>query len=1196
MNKNALKSYAIWARVQLMEAVKLRAYAYGIDENGCGEELARIIGDKPLSDTEIEQRAALVSKIKEKGYLQTIEEVAYTWFNRFIALRYMEVNGVLPSRVRVFSNERGAFDPEILKQALHLDFADNSVVIELIEKQDNEGLFKYLVIAQCNALHKQLPGLFEPIHDYTELLFPNKLLSEGSVAEQLVLAINEEDWKSQVQVLGWLYQFYNSELKDETYEYLKKNKLTKERIPAVTQLFTPKWIVQYMVENSLGRLWYEGHPDDSMKAKWKYYLDEAEQEEAVQGQLDEIRKEYTSIKPEEIKILDPCMGSGHILAYAFDVLMQIYISQGWSERDAVKSIVENNLYGMDIDDRAYQLAYFSVMMKAQLYDKRFLNRGINPHLYAICESDWLKDCYAELTDDAKAKEILRYVADAFDDAKEYGSILNVEQKDYPYLLEALNKAESMGVVSWESNRSPEMLQDAKALVGQAMVLSQQYDVVVTNPPYMAPTPVQKPFVEKNYPDAKSDLFAVFIEKCQSLTKDNKFYAMITMQSWMFLSSFEKLRAKLMLRDTVNMAHLGARAFDEIGGGVVQTTTFVRRTSYIHNHRGVFCRLLEPKSEQEKCDMFLEGMNRYYPKQDYFNRIPGSPIAYWVKDHIIDLFDNKKIGDFGNTKKGVLTGNDERFVRLWFEISIVKFGRNLKNYEDMIAKNYKWIPATGGGEFRKWYGNFENVINMENDSYEIRYKNKNNFRLRDSSFYFSECSTWSEVSGKGLSMRFVPNGILFGNSGPVCFWNSNISYWLAFLNSKVSESLLLFISPTLTFGPEQLKRLPAIIEKNDVVEPISIDSVSISKTDWDSFETSWDFEVHPLIRQIAVHPQLFERGNIDLAECYDCWAQECEERFTQLKANEEDLNRIFIDIYGLQDELTPEVEDKDVTVRKADLQRDIKSLLSYAVGCIFGRYSVNKSGLVFAGGGFEDTYWKYKGNAPLDKNGNPISGGYAGISQAKEHYPRLRDADSYENATVLTIEPDADNIIPICDDEYFDDDLTCKVIDFIKNVFGEHALESNLSFIASALGGNGTPREVIRKYFLNDFYKDHLKIYQKRPIYWQFDSGKKNGFKCLIYMHRYRPDLIAKIRTDYIFEQQERYRTQIDNLESDIANASTTERIKLLKQLQKYKDQLHELNLYQEKVHHIADQMIDIDLDDGVKVNYAKFGDLLAKIK
>ena len=667
MNKTAIKNFAIKARLQLMEAVRQKAYEYDIKADVEPDPMQKFIGDRMLDDTEFEQRQELCRQIHIKGYKQVVEETAYTWFNRFIALRFMEVNGYIPSRIRIFTDENGEFKPEILKEAVNVELegVDKEKVIDLIESQSNEELYKYLIIAQCNELNAGLPYMFEKISNWTELLFPSKLLRQDSVIACMVNEIPESDWTDQVQIIGWLYQFYNSEPKDEAFA--SKSKISKEQIPAVTQLFTPDWIVRYMVENSLGRLWYEGHRDEALKSGWKYYLDEAEQEESVQKKLDEIRAEYSEIKPEEIKIIDPSMGSGHILVYAFDVLMQIYVSLGWSEREAAKSIVENNLYGLDIDDRASQLAYFAVMMKARNYNRRILKGDVAANVFSIQESNDFNRDYLLLF--GEMRQTAEKLCDEFIDAKEYGSILNLKitEQEIDLLQSALDEIKETDYDNiFDSIRKSGVVTSFQPLLKQAKVMVQKYDVTVTNPPYMAVSNGDaklNEYVKKNYPDSKADLFAVFIEKCSTMLRPNGYQAMITMHSWMFLSSFEKLREKLLHKTTVNMLHLGARAFEEIGGEVVQTTSFVIRNSFNDNYKGTYCRLIEPKSQQGKEDMFLTGENRYFAKQSNFSKIPGSPVAYWVSEKFIEVFSQNKISSIGKVITGMTTADNELFLRL-----------------------------------------------------------------------------------------------------------------------------------------------------------------------------------------------------------------------------------------------------------------------------------------------------------------------------------------------------------------------------------------------------------------------------------------------------------------------------------------------------------------------------------------------------
>lgn len=1165
MDKTAIKKYAVWARKELISRVAQKAQQYGITETEMVDAGADSVNGKVLSAEEMQQRRALIAQINEKGYQQVMEEVAYTWFNRFSALRFMEVNGYLPSHVRVFTDENNAFKPQILAEALHLelDKLDKDKVYALKETEQTEELYKYLLIVQCNALNSILPGMFQTIADYTELLLPDNLLREGSVIEQMISQIPEDNWQDAVQIIGWLYQYYNSEKKDDVFAALKKNvKITKENIPAATQLFTPDWIVRYMVENSLGRLWVEGHPDakaqllptpeeqaaytagnrDPEDTKWHYYLEEAQQEPQVQAQLSEISKQYADLTPEQIKVIDPCCGSGHILAYLFDVLMQIYENYGYTPRDAVTSILQNNLYGLDIDDRAAQLAYFAVMMKARRYDRRFFSHTTQPHVYAIEESNRIEKPDVEYFCNGKPelKDAMHTILTQLYDAKEYGSILTITPQDWDTLYARFDEVADESSFHRESIRKKLL-----PLVRVAQTLAQKYDVVVTNPPYMGSSGMGAKlaeYVKKNYPDSKSDLFAVFIEVCSRMAKQNGYQAMITQHAWMFLSSFEKLREKMMLTETISMAHLGARAFEEIGGEVVQTTAFVRCANHVEGYKGTYCRLIEPTSQQGKEEMFLAGQKRYTANQDDFAKIPGASVAYWVSKKLYSTFRNSLLYDYTISDGQNKTGDNAKFVREFWEV------RNSN-----VGKGKKWLFYAKGGGYRKWYGNLSEVVNWSEEAREF-YKNDKICRIIPEYLWYKAGITWSLISNNP-SFRLLPEEATFDVGGSSIFLkdNSNIEFVLGLLNSKVFSYVQKIVNPTINIQVKDIRVMPFVKKNENEITGLAEECSFLSKEDWDSFETSWDFTRHPFIKAITKYPNMMDIGNIYLAECYDIWAGECEERFEKLKANEEELNRIFIDIYGLQDELTPEVEDKDVTVRKADLGRDVRSFISYAVGCMFGRYSPTYDGLAYAGSTWDDgKYNIYK--------------------------------------------PDADGIIPICDDEYFEDDMMGRFVEFVRVVCGDNSLEDNLRFIANALGGKGQPKEVIRNYFLNDFYTDHCKIYQKRPIYWLFDSGKKNGFKCLIYLHRYQPDTIARIRTDYVHEQQARYRTAIEGLEKQVAAAtSTSERVKLTKQLNKVQAQDAELHQYEEKVHALADQMIKIDLDDGVKHNYEIFSSVLKKI-
>ena len=1167
MDKNAIKKYAVWARRELIERVSQRAMIYGITAKDAGDPNAESVNGHLLLQAEKRQRQALIRNIKTKGYEQVMEEVADTWFNRFAALRFMEVNGYLPSHIRVFTNDAGDFKPQILAEAIHLELEglDMNKVYELESANKSEELFKYLLIVQCNALNSILPGMFQRIEDYTELLLPDYLLREGSVIEQMVTTIPEEDWTDQVQIIGWLYQYYNTEPKDKVFADLKKNiKITKENIPAATQLFTPDWIVHYMVENSLGRLWLEGHPNDALKSEWKYYLDEAEQEPEVQAQLAAIRKEYAALKPEEIRAIDPCMGSGHILCVLFDVLVRIYEDYGYTAREAAVKIVENNLWGLDIEERAAQLSYFSVMMKARQYDRRFFSRSVQPHIYAFEESNGitsapLHDMGIGMSQEEygnAVKQIMRMIEE-FHDAKEYGSILRISKADWDLLRKfAVPRWEAEGgQIPLNIHGEVEAAPRLQAIINLGQAMSQQYHVVVTNPPYMGISNADgklNNYVKNEYPNSKSDLFAVFIERCNEMAKKNCYQAMITQHSWMFISTFEKLREQLQSVDTVNMIHLGARAFEEIAGEVVQTTSFVFRRTRIPFYKGCYCRLVDGSSQDDKEKMFLTRKHLYFANKENFEIVDGKPIAYWVPTSSFAAFGATTLKDVTTASVGIQTGDNNKFLHLWWEIDPANILFTANSVSDSF-QDRKWFPYNKGGEFRKWYGNDSTVINWRNDGEEIKNNSVitgHHYQQYADSLKFRPLVTWSRISTGTPAFRLKTSGFLSDMAGFSLYADDNkLKGLIAYCNSAVARYYLDFLAPTLNIMVGSVLALPykPEITSRDDINALVDEIMAISKDDWDSFECSWGFKRHPLLR-----------GKSTIREAYKEWEDECNSRYLKLKTAEEKINQILIDIYGLNGELTPDVMDEDVSIRKANVQREIKSLISYSVGCMFGRYSLDNDGLIYAGGAW--------------------------------------DASKY-----ICYMPDKDAIIPICDDEYFEDDILGRFVEFIKAAYGEETCEENLRFIAEVLGGKGSPKNSIRNYFLNEFYSDHCGIYSvassgKRPIYWLFDSGKKNGFKCLIYMHRYQPDTIARIRTDYVHEQQSRYRTAIADLEQRINGASTSERVKLSKQLATLQAQAEEIRVYEEKIHHLADQMIKIDLDDGVKHNYEIFKDVLAKIK
>ena len=1189
MDKPAIKKFAVWARNKLIADTKYRAGLVGVTETAVAEPLPqsnetvqffdvglpqpyRIEGDA------VTQRQRFVAELNKEtakqgsytaAYQTVVDKVAYTWFNRLIAVRYMEVNDLLPSRTRVLSSADGRAEPQIVTSPFDavLDYtpAEQQQIVTLKNDNKLDEAFRLLFLKQCAALGDCLPRLFEQVDDYMPLLLALSFTDKDGVVCHLVNDIPESDWQDAVQIVGWLYQYYNTEPKEQVFANLKKNiKISAENIPAATQLFTPDWIVRYMVENSLGRLWSDGHPDFD-KSNWKYYLDEAPQEPQVAQQLAELRKGYAALTPEDIKCIDPCMGSGHILAYLFDVLMQIYRSAGYTDRDAAAGIVEHNLYGLDIDDRAAQMAYFVVMMKGCHYDSRFLRRHLNPHVYAIQES-------GELTTDAlgrlgKQESTARALLDGFKNAKEYGSILQpkVTLAELDALQEQLREVDGASDMGSFTDQFVvgQLLRVLCPLVEQARMLVQKYDVVVTNPPYMGGSGMNarlSDYVKKVYPDSKSDLFAVFIEHGNEMVKRAGFNCMVTMQSWMFLSSFEKMRVNALQTKTItNLMHME----NMVMGIAFGTAVTVFQNVAVHGYKGTYNQIKLQDIENDVPKQFPVSGNRFAQvSTDNFSKIPGSPVAYWASDTINKLFSlDAELKKYAEPRHGMSTGNNDLCLKLWHEVPNNEICFTAKNRDEFDKAGKKYAPYKKGGEYRLWYGNNDYVI-AYSATLRKRMESLSGYRASSTEYFFRPSINWSDVTSGKFGVRLSPNGFAFDGRGASMFCNEDIRFYLAALmSSKLASYFLDMLNPTLTFNIENIAAIPTIIDKEKKldVDWKAEECYDCSKSDWDSFETSWDFAEHPLVKwshdlwdatSIGATMAYYYHGespevSCPVELCYLLWQGECNDRFAKLKANEEELNRIFIGIYGLQDELTPEVEDKDITVRKADLGRDIRSLISYAVGCIFGRYSLDQPGLAYAGGDW-----------------NP---------------------DQYH-----TFLPDADNVIPITDEEYFPDDLTGLFVAWVKKVFGAGSLEDNLAFIAKALGTKGTsPRAVIRNYFLNGFYADHVKIYQKRPIYWLYDSGKQNGFKALIYMHRYNADTSGLVRADYLYKMEQVYESEIARMDDAIANGASREVAQATKRKEKLVKQLKECKDYDDRLGHIALARIPIDLDDGVKVNYDK---------
>lgn len=1196
MNKTAIKNFAIWARNKLIADVSYDARLIGITEDGIAKPLPQSFGGTQffdigtaepysISGEAVRQRDKLIEVIQQKekdtdyktAYQYVIEEVAYTWFNSLIAIRFMEVNDYLPSHIRVLSSESGKLEPDLVTTPFdaELPFTGEEEARIFQLKQDNklDEVFRILFLKQCNALNEILPALFEKTKNYTELLLSLSVIDQDGVVYHLIHDIPEDDFNiergGQVEIIGWLYQYYNTEPKAAAFA--KNGKITKEEIPAVTQLFTPDWIVRYMVENSLGRLWVEGHPDCGLKENWKYYLEEAQQEPEVQAKLAEIRKEYAALNPEDIKLIDPCMGSGHILVYAFDVLMQIYGSAGYSQRDAAKSILEHNIYGLDIDDRAYQLAYFAVMMKARQYNRRILNGENTCHVYAIQESNSINRAHlkyfgAGMDDIEKnaAKMQLEGLLDTLTDAKEYGSILNVESYNWDLLRRFVAAEDTAGQISMDSVGVEDTAEQLNRLIDIGETMARKYWVTCTNPPYAGTSNLSvklNNYVKKHYSDSKADMFAVLIERCSQFVLKCGFQSMITQHAWMFINSYESLRKKIYEKRFLSLVHLGIKAFEEIGNDVVQTCAFVIQGKYFDGYNSQFVRLVDCKNYNEKEKAFLTGKYRFEANIADLKKIPGMPLAYWVSKQFIRNFQNAKyIEDYGIlTGSQNITGDNERFLKCFWEVDNEKVGD-------------RWHFYAKGGDYRQYYGNLTFVVDWSDTARTFYAINKTS-NLLSEEFWYKPGITYSAITSRGTGFRYLPEGCIFDKGGPSINLRSNIPEILALLNTNVAKYYFWVFNPSINLQVKDVKSFPIILPENPLLTEMADTNLKLCEYDWNAFETSWEFKHHPLVTAGCVKSQT------DISSCFEQWKADCQKHSDELKTNEEKLNSIFIDAYGLQGEVEENVEERDVTVRKADLQRDIKSLLSYAVGCMFGRYSTYKDGLLFAGE-------PYSLQAFVDKmNERP------GTISAEE----LQRA--YRNEGVVVDEmffPDADNVIPITDEEYLDDDIVARLCDWLKVVYGADTLEANLDYIAKALGNKGsTSREIIRNYFLNDFFKDHCQTYSvtgsgKRPIYWLFDSGKQNGFKALVYLHRYTPDTIGNLRIDYLHKMQRVYESEINRMQDMMDHSENAREVAAAgKRKDKLAKQLKECREYDEKISHLALSRIELDLDDGVKVNYRK---------
>lgn len=1214
MNKSSLKIFAIEAREELMEKMRTRLEILGINKNGI--EKAKVIGKEVEVKGTLypkESYDSLIRKYKQVGYEELIEESAYTWFNRLTALAFMEANGYIEEKM-IFNNGVKN-EPVIIDNYYEFEFfknLDNDLQKELHNLRDEntpnsiEKLYSILMEEKCEDLSNIMPFMFKKKGTYSDILFPTGLLMENSLLVRLRKEIGEE---APIELIGWLYQYYNSEKREVVYNgSMKKSKINKEYIAPATQLFTPDWIVKYMVENSLGKLALESTGiNENLKNNWKYYID-SEKEENLE-----------KIKIEDIKILDPAMGSGHILVYTFDLLFEMYENLGWSTKESVLSILKNNLYGLEIDERAGQLASFALMMKArEKFSRLFsvLKREENFKLNTLIieESNSLSERIRNKIKNNNLNNLNKIIQE-FEDAKEYGSILKLEsidkeilKREFNILKESFNNNEQETLIFNEDEmiiNINEELELIENLIKQHTIMTDKFDITVTNPPYMGNSRMNgilKEYIDKNYPDVKSDLFAVFIKKVISFNKENGFISLVSPYVWWFIKSYEELRNYILNHLTFyNLIQLEYNAFE---GATIPVGTFVLKNKIIPNYKMIGIKLSDFKGIENQPIKTLEAIKnpncnwRFQAKQKDFEKIPGSPIAYWVSDKVREIFKkNQKLGDIGEAKVGLQTGDNNKFLRLWNEVNYNKIGYNMSNSQEALKSKKKWFPYNKGGEFRKWYGNQEYLVNWENDGYEIKnfYDEKGKLRSRpqNTEYYFKESISWGLITSAGSSFRYFPKGFIFDISAVSYFIEKKEREILGILNSKYFLELSQIINPTINFSNGVFALLPALFVENEKFNNLVQQNINISKKEWDSRETSWDFEKLSLI------------DGKDLKNAYENYCNHWRDNFVQLHKNEEELNRLFIEIYDLQDEMDEKVAFEDITILKKEaniIQIDnsipkkfstesekylydrgvslefnkdelVKQFLSYAVGCIMGRYSINKSRLIIANS--DDIL-------ELSENKFIVKGSDGEIRQEIES----------------KFLPDEFGIIPITDEKDFSNDIVEKVKEFIKVVYGEGNLKDNLNFIAEALGNkdNKPAEEIIRTYFIKDFYSDHLQRYQKRPIYWLMNSGKKNAFSCLFYMHRYKPLTVARVRADYLIPYQEMLENKRKFIERQLSddNISAKEKKNIEKQLKELDTLLKELREYANEVKHIAEQKILLDLDDGVNANYEKLGAILKK--
>ncbi|MGX4671117.1 BREX-1 system adenine-specific DNA-methyltransferase PglX [Cerasibacillus sp. JNUCC 74] len=1158
MNKTELKNFAVEARRDLLEKVALKAEQYGITKENpeltIEENYGQLIVNGKTFPLDLKHALrTLQNRLNTVGYEQLIEEVAYTWFNRIIAIRYMEVNNYLPDRVNVLSSSSGKNEPDILLQyeTMNLD-VNYQDIHEFLKKGEHEQAYRQLFVAQCNSLSNSFPILFEKIKDYSELLLPDYLLDSEFIISKLINNTELVESFREVEVIGWIYQYYNSEVKDKVYENLKRNKrVQKNEIPAATQLFTPKWVVKYMVDNSLGKVWLEANPDSDVKSMMKYFVNPANQENITMKELVEL--EYKEVNLEELTILDPCVGSGHILLYAFDLLYEMYKEEGYPSNEIPQLILNKNLYGLDIDQRATQLASFALIMKAREKSRRIFKNQVVPNIYEIKETNNLdKIGLVKLISSNEVEENeLKNLLEIFHDAKNYGSLIksiDIDCEKYLNRIKNIKECDDLQL-GIENYYLFDQLDEIEEILKQVQILNSKYDITVTNPPYMGARNINSKlseFLKINYPISKFDTFSAMMERMGSLTKENGIIANVTMQSWMFLSSFEKFRDRILNQYSIlSMVHM-----DNMVMGIAFGTAATIFRKKIKEYKGVFQYIKYDDLKDNEPFEFPVTKNRFtYVSSEDFKKLPGSQISYWASKNVLKLFkENEVLGDHLAGGNGMTTGENDKFLRLWFEIDRTKMNVSSTSADDAIISGAKWFPYIKGGSYRKWYGNLEYVVNWKNNGEDI--KNKGKCFLRNKDYYFEEGISWSKVSSGDFSVRYTPKGTLFDVAGISLFSKSESSVYeyLAFLNSKVASHIIKLLSSTINYESGTIKSLPFIKSENNINDYVE-KLIGVSKLDWDSFETSWNFKKHPFL-------QLDGKSYL-LKDIFMKWKNVTKERFTLIKENEEQINTKLINLYNLGDELNPSINEEKINIYIADSEKDTKNFLSYFVGCLMGRYSLDIEGLAYAGGDFDES--KYK-----------------------------------------TFKPNPNGLILLTDDHYFENDIIVRLREFLSVAFSPDTVDENMRWLAESLKmkKNESPEERLRRYFLDEFFKDHCKTYQKRPIYWLVDSGKQKGLRTLIYLHRYQPDTMATIRFDHLQEIQSKYQNEIEMIDTRLANTSlsATDRRNLEKAKIAYQKKIEELQEFDKHLAVYANEQIDIDLDDGVKVNYAKFDKVLTKIK